>query len=209
MSHSTPELTSPRSPRVAAVKRLHSSRGRRDSRLFIAEGPQSVREALRRPEIVQEIFLSAGATEPCRELARFATAPVTIVSDDVLAAMGETQSPQGILAICHWVTRAIEEVLRPDMSMVVIIDGVSDPGNVGTIIRTAHAAGADGLVMSLDSVDPHNGKCVRATAGSVFHLPISMGADAGQIASLAHDVGLCLAVTAADGDMIKVHFIMD
>lgn len=201
MSHSTPELTSPRSPRVAAVKRLHSSRGRRDSRLFIAEGPQSVREALRRPEIVEEIFLSAQATESCRELARTALAPATIVSDEVLAAMGETQTPQGILAICHWVIRPIEEVLRSDVSMVVIIDGASDPGNVGTIIRTAHAAGADGVVLTHDSVDPHNGKCVRATAGSIFHISISTGGDAAQISSLARTAGLCLAATTSDGDV--------
>lgn len=201
MSHSTPELTSPRSPRVAAVKRLHSSRGRRDSRLFVAEGPQGVREALRREGVVQEIFVSVTATSACRELADAASAPVTVVSDEVLAAMGETQAPQGILAICHWITRPLEEVVRTGVSMLVIIDGAGDPGNVGTIIRTAHAAGADGVVMTHDSVDPHNGKCVRATAGSLFHIPLATGADAAQISSLARGAGLLLAVTAADGEI--------
>ena len=201
MSRSFPELTSPRSPRVAAVKRLHSSRGRRDSHLFIAEGPQSVREALGRSGLVEELFVSASATPSCMELIELATAPVTLVSDDVLAAMGETQSPQGILAICRWVTRPLDEVLRPGISMAVIVDGAGDPGNVGTIIRTAHAAGADGLVMTHDSVDPHNGKCVRATAGSLFHLPIASGAEAAEITGHARSAGLMIVVTAADGDV--------
>jgi TrmH family RNA methyltransferase len=201
VSHSTPELTSPRSPRVAAVKRLHSARGRRDSRLFLAEGPQAVREALHRPGVAEELFISAGATDVCRELAVSSPVPVTEVSDEVLAAMGETRVPQGIIAVCRWVTLPLSEVMRPGVSMIVIIDGAGDPGNVGTIIRTAHAAGADGLVMTHDSVDPHNGKCVRATAGSLFHLPISVGADAKEIASLAHEAGISLAVTAADGEI--------
>jgi len=201
VSHSSPELTSPRSPRVAAVKRLHSSRGRRDARLFIAEGPQSVREALHQPGVVEELYLSSAATSSCTDLAESASVPVTVVTDEVLAAMGETQAPQGILAICRWVTRPIEDVLRPGISMAVILDGAGDPGNVGTIIRTAHAAGAGGLVLTHDSVDPHNGKCVRATAGSLFHLPIATGADAAEIASLARSTGLLLAVTAADGEV--------
>jgi len=199
VSHSESELTSTRSPRVAAVKRLHSSRGRRDSHLFIVEGPQGVREALTRPGLVQEIFLAGSATSPCRELAQGSGIAVTIVSDDVLAAMGETQVPQGILAVCHWVTRPLSEVLTPGQAMVVVIDGAGDPGNVGTIIRTAHAAGADAVVMTADSVDPHNGKCVRATAGSIFHIPLATGASADEIAALSRAAGLCLAVTAADG----------
>jgi TrmH family RNA methyltransferase len=84
--------------------------------------------------------------------------------------------------------------------MAVVVDGAGDPGNVGTIIRTAHAAGADGLVMTHDSVDPHNGKCVRATAGSLFHLPIATGVDAAEIAARAREIGLLLAVTSADGE---------
>jgi len=200
VSHSTPELTSPRSPRVAAVKRLHSSRGRRDSHLFLAEGPQSVREALRHPGVVKEIYLSVTATEACCDLAGTASAPVTVVTDDVLSAMGETQVPQGIVAVCAFVTQPLDQVIHAGSSMIVIIDGAGDPGNVGTIIRTAHAAGADGLVLTHDSVDPHNGKCVRATAGSLFHLPIATGAEAAQIAALAGAAELLMAATAADGD---------
>ena len=200
MSHSTPELTSPRSPRVAAVKRLHSSRGRRDSHLFLVEGPQSVREALRGADVVKEIYLSVTATETCRDLASAASAPVTLVTDDVLTAMGETQVPQGILAICSLITQPLDQVIHAESSMIVIIDGAGDPGNVGTIIRTAHAAGADGVVLTHDSVDPHNGKCVRATAGSLFHLPIATGAEPEHVASLARAAGMLIAATAADGD---------
>ena len=200
MSHSTPELTSPRSPRVAAVKRLHSSRGRRDSLLFLAEGPQSVREALSHPDVIKEIYLSVTATDVCRDLASISSAPVTLVTEDVLTAMGETQVPQGIVAICRFVTQPLDHVIRAGCSMIVVLDGAGDPGNVGTIIRTAHAAGADGVVLTHDSVDPHNGKCVRATAGSLFHIPIATGAEPAQIASLAGAAGLLMAVTAADGD---------
>lgn len=147
-----------------------------------------------------EVYLSVAATEVCRDLAAMAGTPVTLVTDEVLAAMGETQVPQGILAVCHWITRPLTEVINPGVSMLVVIDGAGDPGNVGTIIRTAHAAGADGVVMTHDSVDPHNGKCVRATAGSLFHIPIATGADRAQIEPLARAAGVTLAVTAADGD---------
>ncbi|MEY4136544.1 MAG: hypothetical protein RL205_672 [Actinomycetota bacterium] len=199
MSHSVPELTSPRSPRVAAVRRLHSSRGRRDSRLFVAEGPQSVREALQLPDCVAEIFLSVTATEVCRTLAAHSSAPVTVVTDEVLTAMGETQAPQGILAVCRWIAKPLAEVLRPGITMAVVIDGAGDPGNVGTIIRTAHAAGAEAVVMTLDTVDPHNGKCVRATAGSLFHIPICIGVPPHELADRAREVGVSMAITAADG----------
>lgn len=160
-----------------------------------------MREALRQPGVVQEIFLSSNATDVSRKLAEGTSAPITVVSDEVLSAMGETQVPQGILAICHWITRGLDEVLRPGITMAVVIDGAGDPGNVGTIIRTAHAAGAEALVMTHDSVDPHNGKCVRATAGSIFHLPIATGAEASEIAEQARAAGIRLAVTAADGAM--------
>lgn len=159
-----------------------------------------MREALGRPGVVNELFLSTSATDSCRDLARTASVPVTLVTDDVLAAMGETQMPQGILAVCHWITRSLDDVLPLETRMAVVVDGAGDPGNVGTIIRTAHAAGADGLVMTHDSVDPHNGKCVRATAGSIFHLPIATGADAAEISARAREAGLLLAVTSADGD---------
>lgn len=160
-----------------------------------------MREALLRPGIVEEIYLSDAATDVCRDLANDAPARVTVVSEEVLASMGETQVPQGILAVCHWVTRSLGEVLTPGTEMAVIIDGAGDPGNVGTIIRTAHAAGADAVVMTNDSVDPHNGKCVRATAGSLFHLPIATGVEIGDVVEAARQAGLTLAVTAADGDV--------
>ncbi len=160
-----------------------------------------MREALGRPGVVMELFISTTATEICRDLVRSASVPATVVSDDVLAAMGETQTPQGILAVCHWITRPLVDVVPLGTHMAVVVDGAGDPGNVGTIIRTAHAAGADGLVMTHDSVDPHNGKCVRATAGSIFHLPIATGADAAEISARAREAGVLLAVTAADGDI--------
>lgn len=193
-------LTSARSPRVAAVKRLHESRGRRDSRSFLVEGPQSVREALRVPGLVRELYLSSDASDQCHAVLAEAGVEAEVVSPNVLEAMAETRVPQGLLAVCGLVTRTLDDVLGADAQLVIVIDGAGDPGNVGTIIRTADAAGADAVILLDDSVDPHNGKCVRATAGSLFHVPIASGISRDEIVSALRARGIALAVTAADGD---------
>jgi len=162
-------LTSRSSDRVVAVRHLHSRKGRRDAGLFLVEGPQAVREAAQTSLIV-EVFVTEGLTLELMDIV--ASVPVTYVSEQVMGALAETNSPQGIVAVCRWQPVELELAFPGGGPPSVLLDGVSDPGNAGTIIRTADAAGAAGIALTAGSVDPTNGKCVRSSAGSLFHLPI-------------------------------------
>ncbi len=106
--------------------------------------------------------------------------PVHLASGAVLGELSETVTPQGVVAVCDVLdvalARALELSRDADVpALFVLLAAVRDPGNAGTVLRTADAAGASAVVFSDNSVDPYNGKCVRASAGSVFHLPIVVG----------------------------------
>ena len=124
-----------------------------------------------------------------------------LMSEAVARAMAETDSPQGVIAVCSLVTRSWTKYPCPigaeRSTMLVVLDRVSDPGNAGTIIRTADAAGACAVVFTPGSVDPHNGKCVRATAGSIFDIPIVTDITAQEVIAQARASGV--TTVAADG----------
>jgi TrmH family RNA methyltransferase len=158
--------------RLVEARRL-TRRARRDqAREFLAEGPQAVREALARPGMVLEVFGTPSALNLHGDW--LAEAPVTLrpVSDKAASALSETVHPQGLVARCRYLDVAVSEVMSARPVLVAVLAGIADPGNAGTILRTADAAGADAVIFTQGSVDPYNGKCVRASAGSLFHLPI-------------------------------------
>jgi TrmH family RNA methyltransferase len=161
-------LLSEQNARLAAARRLTRRSGRRDAGRFLAEGAQSVREALR-AEAVLEIYATGDAIEHHSEL--LAGREVSEISERSAAALSETVTPQGLIAVCRFQARTAAEVLAGSPKLLAVIVEPNDPGNLGTIIRTADAAGADAVVVDA-GVDPYNGKAVRASAGSVFHLPI-------------------------------------
>ncbi len=122
---------------------------------------------------------------------------VTSVTDKAAAGLSETVTPQGLIAVCDPVDVPLDTVLRGVPRLVAVLHGVTDPGNAGTVVRVADAAGADAVIFAGDTVDPHNGKCVRASTGSVFHLPISRARDADEVFQACRAAGLRLV--AADG----------
>ncbi|MCH9718421.1 MAG: RNA methyltransferase [Actinomycetia bacterium] len=191
--------TSVKSDRVRALRRLSQRSFRQQVKKFLAEGPQAVREAVRhRPDVVVEIYLAEDAADASRAIAneaRTAGLPVIEVPEAVLLALTETVHPQGIAAVCSYLDSEPTELLAK-AKLVVLLDRVRDPGNAGTILRTADAAGADAVLLSSESVDLYNGKCVRSSAGSLFHVPVATGvAAAATLASArTHD----LQVLAAD-----------
>ncbi len=101
--------------------------------------------------------------------------PVHQASGRVLAELSETVTPQGLVAVCDAIDVPLDHAVGKSARLVVLLAAVRDPGNAGTVLRTADAAGADAVLFSDSSVDPYNGKCVRATAGSLFHLPLVTG----------------------------------
>ncbi|GGM70674.1 RNA methyltransferase [Longimycelium tulufanense] len=150
---------------------------------------------------MHELFTTAEATERHPELvsaARAARVPVSTVTDRAAAALSETVTPQGLVAVCDPVDVPLSTALRGKPRLVAVLVGVSDPGNAGTVVRVADAAGADAVVFAGDTVDPHNGKCVRATTGSLFHLPLSRERDVPAVFDACRAAGLRLV--AADGN---------
>jgi TrmH family RNA methyltransferase len=195
------ELTSVRSPRVQAARRLTKRTFRARERRFLAEGPQAVREALASPGGVLELFATRDAVDRHGDLMTAATSTgieVQLVSGEVMAAMCQTVTPQGVVAVCGFVDVGLDEVLAARPRLVAVLADARDPGNAGTVVRTADAAGADAVVLAGASVDPYNGKCVRASAGSIFHLPLAVDADVEATLQALRAAGL--RVLAADGN---------
>ncbi|WP_242894216.1 TrmH family RNA methyltransferase [Actinomadura litoris] len=194
------ELTSLRSPRVKAARRLAKRAFRRREGRFLAEGPQAVREALRIPGGLAELFTTAEAEARHPELvaaAEQAGAPVLRVSGEVMAELAQTVTPQGLLAVCGFLDVPLGTALETGPELVTVLAHVRDPGNAGTVLRTADAAGSEAVVFTDASVDPYNGKCVRASAGSLFHLPVVVGPRFDTLVPELRGAGL--RILAADG----------
>lgn len=189
----------PRSSRVVSARKLLRRRNRDQLRQFLAEGPQAVAEAVATSEAISEVFIAVHAAERHAELidaAAAAGARITPVTDLGLAALAETVTPQGIVAVCGY----LDVALPGEGRLSVVLDGISDPGNAGTILRTADAAGADAVVFPDNTVDPYNGKCVRASVGSLFHLPVVRGGDTAEIMARYRQGGARVLAADAHGD---------
>jgi RNA methyltransferase, TrmH family len=185
---------------VKAARQLAKRAFRERARAFLAEGPQAVREALRCPGVVTEVFVTGPGQARYPELTDQAArqgAPVHEVSGEVMAELAQTITPQGVLAVCRFVDQPLSAVISAQPRLVVVLANVRDPGNAGTVLRTADAAGADGVVFAAASVDPYNSKCVRSSAGSLFHLPVVAGHDLASALAALRSAGL--QVLAADG----------
>ena len=194
------ELTSPRAPRVKAAQRLAKRAFRARDRRFLAEGPQAVREATRRPGTVLELFATGDAAVRHPEIlaaAEAGGAAVHLVNGAVMSALTQTVTPQGLVAVCGLLDVPLPEVLGTGPRLLAVLAHARDPGNAGTVVRAADAAGAGGVLLTGDSVDPYNGKCVRASAGSLFHLPVSVGGRVEDDLPALRAAGL--QVLAADG----------
>ena len=171
-----PVIENPRSPRVRAVAKLAKKSRRKEAGLFLVEGPQAVRELLAfSPTSVIDVFVTDKASSKHDDLVEVATGAgivVETVTEAVLDQMADTQTPQGVIAVASIPTVTLTEALGDSPRLVVVLDEVRDPGNAGTIIRLADAVGADLVVLAGDCVDAYNPKVVRATTGSLFHLPV-------------------------------------
>lgn len=141
---------------------------------------------------MHELFATdraAAAHPPLLAAARDAGIRVSPITDRAAAALSETVTPQGLVAVCSLVDRPLETVLGGASLVVVLVD-VAEPGNAGTVVRVADAAGADAVILAGDTVDPHNGKSVRAAAGSTFHVPIARVRDTPAVLTALKTAGL-------------------
>ncbi|MFF0263948.1 TrmH family RNA methyltransferase [Kribbella sp. NPDC004536] len=193
----SPGLLTAQSARIKQARRLATRAFRRKAGRFLVEGPQAVREALEHRELVVEVYAEPAVATRHRDLYDLAAAAGVAwfeVDRAAIDALSETVTSQGVVAVCT----LVNVPLRTD-SLQLVAAGVQvrDPGNVGTLIRTADAAGADAVVLSAESVDPHNPKAVRASVGSIFHVPVTTDVDIVSAVGAWRAQGL--QVLAADG----------
>lgn len=184
---------------MAAARKLLRRTGRERAGRFLVEGAQAVREALRHAT-VHELFVTADAGDRHDDLledARARGVRVVPVTERAAASLSDTVTPQGLVAVCGLLDVPVRVALAGPPALAAVLVGVADPGNAGTVIRTADAAGAGAVLLAGDTVDPHNGKAVRASTGSVFHLPLARERDAAGVLRACRDAGLTLL--AADG----------
>jgi TrmH family RNA methyltransferase len=183
---------------VAAAVKLHRHIVRRREARFLAEGPNLVEAALRRG-LVSEVFATESAS--CRFADLLSGAPVHLVTERAAKMLSETVTPAGLVAVCSVPETTLADVVADGPRLVAVAVEISEPGNAGTLIRIADAMGADAVVLAGDSVDPYNGKCLRASAGSIFSIPVVAQPDAAQAVTALRSAGLQVLATTVDGDV--------
>jgi TrmH family RNA methyltransferase len=176
------EITSLNSPHIARVKALLGSRGKKNREIeqeFIAEGIQAVREALNSKLVkgltVNKVYVTDAGLNKLKSVVDESVLrknELVLVSDPVMKAMADSETPQGILALCSINHRTLQELWNLKPKKIAFFWQIQDPGNAGTVIRSADAAGFDAVVLSKESVDAYNPKTVRATVGSLWHIPV-------------------------------------
>lgn len=146
-----------------------------------------------------EIFATEDAA--IRNADLLAGREVRLVSDRVASVLSDTVTPQGLVAVAALPDVDLASAVDAESRLVAVLVDARDPGNAGTVIRVADASGADAVLLTGDSVDPHNGKCVRSAAGSHFHLPVVASRDTAQVVELLRSLGLLIVAADADSEL--------
>jgi RNA methyltransferase, TrmH family len=184
--------------RLVAARRLTRRSARAETGRFLVEGVPGVREALRHGHSVVEVFATQRAV--ARHPDVLADVPLSVITERTAASLSETTTPQGVVAVCRRIDVPLADAFAGRPQLVVGLVEPNDPGNLGTILRTADAAGADALVVAGTGVDLYNGKAVRASAGSLFHVPLAV-ADPAELLLAARSAGLQTFATSGTGDV--------
>ncbi|MCR4399744.1 MAG: RNA methyltransferase [Syntrophomonadaceae bacterium] len=159
-------------PVVKRARRLLAARGRREEGCFLLEGLRLVREALAAGAQVEAFFATADFLAAHPEAEEWAAGvPAYLVGEPVMKSLSATESPPGILAICRCPRWELDRAVAPH-SLLLVLDNVRDPGNAGTMLRTAWAAGVEAVLLTTGTVDAFSPKVVRASMGAVLHLPL-------------------------------------
>jgi RNA methyltransferase, TrmH family len=187
-------ITSVRNDRVRAAAALARRKERRARARHLVEGPNAVAEALA-AGVVEEVF---STVEAASALHVPVDVPVRVVAEHVLERLADASTPQGIVAVARTPVVALEQVVGH--GLLVVLHEVADPGNAGTIVRTADAVGAAGVVATAGSVDLYAPKAVRAAVGSTYHLPLVVEVGLEEVARACRTAGQPVLGLDADGD---------
>ncbi|MBA0047048.1 RNA methyltransferase [Mycobacterium sp. NPDC050853] len=182
---------------IDAVK-LHRPAARRRAGLFLAEGPNLIEAALR-SGAVEQVFVTESAADRFADL--LSAAPIRLVTDRAAKALSDTVTPVGLVAVCHSIARQWPEIAALSPRLIVVAVDISEPGNAGTLIRVADAMGADAVILAGNSVDPFNGKTLRASAGSIFNIPVVAEDSVDSILKELSGQDISILATTLDGDL--------
>lgn len=187
-----------RSSTVTGAAKLQRRSERVAAGRFLAEGPNLV-EAAARHGVVDRVFATEVAALRYAPLLRGLA--VVTVTDRAMKALSETVTPAGLVAVCRIPDGRLDDILAAGPSLIVVAVDVADPGNAGTLIRLADAMGAAAVIFAGDAVDPFNGKCVRASAGSIFAVSILGEKDSAGLIGGLRGAGLQVLATTLDGEL--------
>ena len=188
-----------RSARVAAAVKLHRHVGRRRARRFLAEGPNLVEAASARG-LVRDVFVTELAAQRHASLLAGLRSPVHLVTERAAKALSDTVTPVGLVAVCEMPQTGLEDALAGQPRLIAVAVEISEPGNAGTLIRIADAMGAAAVILGGHSVDPYNGKCLRASAGSIFSIPVVAAPDVPAALTALRAAGLQALATTVDAE---------
>ncbi|MEO6713331.1 MAG: RNA methyltransferase [Mycobacteriales bacterium] len=200
----SPLITTSHNRAVASARRLAKRAFRREDRRFLVEGPTGVTEALGEQPGLLELFVTPEAAGRYAALVTTASGLGTLihsVTPSVMADLAQTVTPQGIVGVAALRDISLQDLIARRPRLVAVLAAVRDPGNAGTILRTADAAGADAVIFSGASVDPYNPKCVRSSAGSIFHVPFVVEASIESSLSELRSAGMRVLATSGAGEV--------
>lgn len=193
-------ITNLQNPQIKSVTALQKKKYREEAGRFVIEGVRFVEEALQAGAAIEQVYYTAKAQTQARGAALLEQAAdqgvaLQEVADPVMDKLSDTETPQGILAVLAMPLAQADIKLQ---GLGLLIDGVQDPGNLGTILRTAHAAGVKQVWLTPGTVDVYNPKTLRSTMGSIFHLQIKV-IDEAQLLKLAQESGWQVVVADVSG----------
>lgn len=186
---------------IKEIKKLHGSRERAENKLFLIEGVRLLEEAVKEGVALEEVLYNARFEDSARGSQLLASlqnrhTPLSQIPEKVMESISETESPQGVLAVARQFKWTLKDITK-DKKPVIIACGLQDPGNLGTIIRTADAGGCGGIITTQNSVDAYNSKVIRATMGSIFRLPFLKVDDPDEAISALKKEGYQVIATTA------------
>ena len=194
------ELTGLQNPVVKAAAELKQKKYRTQNGLYLAEGLRTAEEAVAYKAVETLFYVATDDDRTMRLLedAAMQNIKLVCVNENVMKKIADTETPQGIIAVCKMRQPKLENLLASG-KMLLVLDRVGDPGNIGTMLRTADAAGIGGLVLLKGCADIYAPKTVRSSMGSLFHIPVLSGVSEQEFVSTAKKAGYDLLVTCLDG----------
>lgn len=192
-------ITSTSNTRIKNVRQLlKSAAARKAQKSFVVEGPRMFFEVP--PGMIREVYLTEDFE--ANHLERLRPYRYELISDGVCRSLSDTRTPQGILAVVGMTGHSLEELLQSeDSPAFVILEHIQDPGNIGTILRTAEAAGITGIILSRDCADIYSPKVIRSTMGAVFRIPFLVADDFDEMINKLKDTGVTLFGAHLSGEI--------